>query len=625
MDPLSNFKPAGSDGAETHAPSPPTSAPRFDLPLAATLAVWAALSALLFLYVTLFGQNVPYHDDVEFVEDLSGRNPITAEWFWRLHNEHRFPLARALMLGSCHLFGYDLRPILFLSAAFLSAASLLLLVTIARLRGRAGWGDIVVPLYGLSLMHYHNVSEAQGLSFCLYLFLFAVLLAAILQKAWESLPGSLLLGTGVLLLSMSGGYGLAGSLVAIPALIVLASVMARRGGPAARTRAAVIGVLALLASVQAASYLLAVPENRATEAPVEPTPFSLTFNFLRAVAMAWGGRLPPWLHPGDTWFSLLPLGALVLAFLALAAWHVRNSPGDRRRSWALLLSLLAVLAVAAVVSYGRSNMRWFGSWYATMFTPLPWTMYLVATLDRRAVTRGLAAALLLVLGACAWFESTADAWRYGVRRRTATEKLVHDALTGIHPADLASMHLIDRWSMMDRKAEIFEYMAGQQIGPFDPSRPWLLEDPRFPEGRAWKLGRIDPHAWAPPSPGGPSVSPESEVLLLRVPSGGASFSMVPAPANLLEAGLIRITLFSPAETLARFQTAENAVATAPVRVGVNALTFLLPDPASGFVPRFSPGEVRGIYRILSIWSYPFPVPVSAFPEPLSAPAANGAP
>ena len=54
--------------------------------------------ALLAL-VARFGSNVPSWDEWDLVPALTGNQPVSAEWLWSQHNEHRVPLPRLVLLG----------------------------------------------------------------------------------------------------------------------------------------------------------------------------------------------------------------------------------------------------------------------------------------------------------------------------------------------------------------------------------------------------------------------------------------------------------------------------------------------------------------------------------------------
>ena len=62
------------------------------MPLLSVLGVWLALLVAALTFVDRYGSNVPSWDGWDMVPTLTGHQPITAEWLWSQHNEHRVPL-----------------------------------------------------------------------------------------------------------------------------------------------------------------------------------------------------------------------------------------------------------------------------------------------------------------------------------------------------------------------------------------------------------------------------------------------------------------------------------------------------------------------------------------------------
>ena len=51
--------------------------------------VWAAMTVALVLYVRQDSRNVPFMDDFALVPMMTGQQPVSLEWAWSQHNEHR--------------------------------------------------------------------------------------------------------------------------------------------------------------------------------------------------------------------------------------------------------------------------------------------------------------------------------------------------------------------------------------------------------------------------------------------------------------------------------------------------------------------------------------------------------
>ena len=69
--------------------------------LAFNLLVWAVMLLASIVFIARFGSNVPSWDDWDQVPTATGHQPVTWEWLWSQHNEHRVPLPR-LSFQPCH-------------------------------------------------------------------------------------------------------------------------------------------------------------------------------------------------------------------------------------------------------------------------------------------------------------------------------------------------------------------------------------------------------------------------------------------------------------------------------------------------------------------------------------------
>ena len=61
--------------------------------------VWAVLFLFALLFVLVYGSNVPHWDDVNVVPWLVGERPVTWEWLWATHNEHRIVVPKLLLMA----------------------------------------------------------------------------------------------------------------------------------------------------------------------------------------------------------------------------------------------------------------------------------------------------------------------------------------------------------------------------------------------------------------------------------------------------------------------------------------------------------------------------------------------
>src|SRR5439155_19383440 len=72
-------------------------------------SVWAALVVAAVGYVIHFGSNVPFWDDWNMVDVITGAQPATLQWLWSPYGGHRLPLPRLILFGLYKLSGADFR------------------------------------------------------------------------------------------------------------------------------------------------------------------------------------------------------------------------------------------------------------------------------------------------------------------------------------------------------------------------------------------------------------------------------------------------------------------------------------------------------------------------------------
>jgi hypothetical protein len=51
--------------------------------------IWAVMTIAALAFVWRFGNDVPFWDEWNMVNALTGAQPITIKWLWALHNGHR--------------------------------------------------------------------------------------------------------------------------------------------------------------------------------------------------------------------------------------------------------------------------------------------------------------------------------------------------------------------------------------------------------------------------------------------------------------------------------------------------------------------------------------------------------
>lgn len=98
-----------------------------------------------------------YWDELANVARLTGEAPVTLDWLWEQHNEHRIPLPRLIYLGLAWLAGGWTGIVSLFGAIAMIAVTFGLTQMIQRLRGRNTLLDIFFPLTLLHFGHAENL------------------------------------------------------------------------------------------------------------------------------------------------------------------------------------------------------------------------------------------------------------------------------------------------------------------------------------------------------------------------------------------------------------------------------------------------------------------------------------
>ena len=361
---------------------------------AAGLIVWGLWLAMLLgslRLVASYGSDVPSWDDWDMVPVLTHAQPVTAEWLWSQHNEHRVPLPRLVFLGLNRLTTVDFRVTMYadvlavglLAAAFLWAA--------ARLRGRASLSDAFFPLVLLDPGQAVNMLWGWQLEFFASAVLggTAVLAIALAGTALSVRRAAIVAGTCALLLPLTGANGLG----MVPALalwpLALAVLPARWTGAGERRGDRVLLALGLGALALTALYF--VGWERVPHHPRSAGIYPTITTALQFVTIGLGPAMRG-LWPLTGLAAVACFGASVVVLLR--AW--RDRPAERARAGGLLLFLGAMASLALGLGMGRNGFEvryvtlavpaWCGAWLVwTIYGPPRWSGGMPAALATAAL------------------------------------------------------------------------------------------------------------------------------------------------------------------------------------------------------------------------------------------------
>jgi hypothetical protein len=387
---------------------------RFGASAADTVFVWAVWAAMVVAAVYFVGRwsvNRPHPDDDEFARVLRGDEPVTWDWLWMSHNEHRLPLPKLVMLGLFHTSGGDWRSGMYFDVACFAAVSALLILSARRARGWTVAADAFLPMV---LLHWGYVDAWLWgfgcLNFVLTPTLACVALAAVVWKPRPERAGCWWVGLCLAGLILCGGTGIA----MVPPLLLW---LFGYGLATSVYRSAALGAAAV--TVAAAAFY-------AINNGVPPEPH---YAGLLPTAQVSIGLLSSSFGPildlsYWTYWAVLVLALLALAVVVTIGALFRN-PAERWRAAGLLACLAAEVCLAAAIGLGRARMGTFIGLtprYMVATAPLPCAIYLAVVLYvRGSIRHWLQIGLLLLAISMVWVNAQRGIFRATVLLTPGTQ------------------------------------------------------------------------------------------------------------------------------------------------------------------------------------------------------------
>jgi len=446
------------------------------LPLLVVFAVWSTMLVGTLAFVDRYGSNVPSWDGWDMVPTLTGHQPVTVDWLWSQHNEHRVPVPRLLLLGLHRLTGINFRTPMFFNVLVTGALALAMILVARRLRGAASYTDAFFPLIFLHWGQATNLIWGWQLQFYVSMALSGVALLLIAQSGPQlRLRNAALLGVCLILLPLSGANGL---VLAPPMALWLgcfAVVHWQTGSPKARRDSLLVLGLSVSALLLSGLYLVGW----------EPVPY---FGFgvgiwtistaARAVTMAFGpGIVGLNLRLWPAFFSPIPcLGASVLLVgslaLLLKVW--RSVPGERMRALGMFAFLVSMGCLALALGSGRNG---FETRYVTLMLPVWLAIYFIWSLYAPSRWNVAVRALLLAVSVLTLWPNMRFGMEYASHVRSHLASFEQDMAAGV-----PSHRLIFRyWQFLHPHQDILnEYMPMLREAGVGSFR-FLKDDPAFRE------------------------------------------------------------------------------------------------------------------------------------------------
>ncbi len=317
---------------------------------------WAVMSVVALGYVAQFGPAIPVRDDFAVVGILTGDQAFSLEWLWSLHNEHRVPLPKLLLLGLYKISGNDFRAGMFCSVALLSLLAAISLVVAGQREGGNRSYDLAFPLCFLSLAHQDNLLWSWQVQLVLPSVIGGGLILLIASRTKWSHRSALLTGLALVALTLCGANGTA----LVPAFVLWLGFVAfvQRSPACLMAAVASLGALVLyFLGYQSASYHPPAPDI-ASAARTSLQFLSLMF-----------GTLGRDLWPG----SAVAVTVLVACSVAILMRTVLVGSADERpRALGILAAFAAQGSLVLGLGWGRGGsgeFAGFESRYVTMITP----------------------------------------------------------------------------------------------------------------------------------------------------------------------------------------------------------------------------------------------------------------
>lgn len=359
-------------------------------------AVWLAMLLGALGLVASYGSDVPSWDDWDMVPTLTHAQPVTPEWLWSQHNEHRVPLPRLIFLALNRLTTVDFRVTMYADVLAVGLLAAVFMGAAARLRGRASLADAFFPLVLLELGQSVNMLWGWQLEFFASAILggVAVLAIALAGTALSVRRAAIVVGSCALLLPLTGANGLG----MVPALalwpLALAVLPDHWTGAAERRGDRVLLALGLGALALTALYF--VGWERVPHHPRSAGIYPTLETAVQFVSIGLGPVMRN-LWPVIGLAMVACFGAT--AALLIRAW--RERPEERARAGGLLLFLGAMGSLALGLGMGRNG---FEVRYVTLAIPawcgvwLAWSIYGSEGWSGRMPAVLTAAALLALWG-----------------------------------------------------------------------------------------------------------------------------------------------------------------------------------------------------------------------------------
>jgi hypothetical protein len=404
------------------------------------LGTWAIMLLGTLVLVNTYTSNFPFSDELYMITQ-----PLTPQWLWEQHAEHRVPLAKLIWLSSLRLSNYDFRFGNSISVLAVGAVAFAMMWTARRLRGWTTFSDSFFPLAFLNFSQAINFSWWWVFNHILAPVLACCLLSIILLKGKQLTPRYIIVtGACLVLLSLSGPGGL-------PYALALAIWLAYRGVFYWRSPTELYGKrncllaigLAVLAVLLVGLYFVGYvnPAGTAGGQPVPDVSLKTSLETsIQVLSISLGLAVRTyWRFVGVVVLALLLFSAAV-PILALV-----KEPSERLRALGLVLFIGAAGGLVLIVGRARAGLGEeyaLSGVYLNMALPVLSCAYFIWIIYGTPAIKSLVQMCLFAI-TCLFFLPNLTIG-LGVYRYFGTigHTLQEDIKTGVPPFVLAERHVV---------------------------------------------------------------------------------------------------------------------------------------------------------------------------------------
>jgi hypothetical protein len=426
-------------------------------------AVWGAMTVRLLLFVQQYSGNVPFIDDFNMVPILTGSVPVTLDWAWSQHHEHRPMISRLILVGLSRFVSRDFRTARYANVGLISAMAAGMLLLARSLRSSARLTDAVLPLSILTVAQAETLMIGFAMNLVLTSFIAIVLiLGAGAGRRWDGRGMALIFGLALVLLPLCGGSGLA----MLPPLALWVAGYVTRGWWSGREPGALVRSIGL-GSLLACSAMVALYLHGYTQPPYHPlssSPRTVAIGAVKFLSLGVYPNVRKYWWPAGLILVMILTSTVLL--LARVAWRTHS---ERPRAMALMAILFSLFSLAGAVGVSRAGLGPdvpLLSRYVTLTIPLLSALYIAWLAYGHATAQMGVHLVLFALIVSTLPTSHRFSRKYGGAVRVAVQRLERGLKDHVPTEKLMSLACPAIYPDPQFAQTCFRMLKGARIGAF---------------------------------------------------------------------------------------------------------------------------------------------------------------